>query len=187
MQDIKVDEELAQKVFERLHTFHRHSIIKQAALAFIGSQLISKKDKNEVTSIFKKLDKNGNGSINKQELKEGFESICGRKISEKDLAHLMQTVDVDGTGTIEYTEFVTACVDRSALLSDDNLDLAFKMLDKDGSGSITKKDIASVFGEFNLHDRVVQELLKQADTNHDGKITKDEFICQMKKNTSDGA
>lgn len=45
------------------------------------------------------------------------------------------------------------------------------MLDKDGSGVITLKDIKNVFGEFNLHDRVVQDLMKQADRNGNGKIT----------------
>ena len=59
------------------------------------------------------------------------------------------------------------------------------MLDKDGSGVITLKDIKNVFGEFNLHDRVVQDLMKQADRNGNGKISEEHYLKLMRQ-ASDG-
>ena len=79
---------------------------------------------------------------------------------------------------------MVACTDRSTLLSDTNLEVAFRMLDKDGSGSISKKDIQGVFSQFNLHDRVLQDLLKTADKKGDGKITKDEYLNLMKQKST---
>jgi len=75
---------------------------------------------------------------------------------------------MDGSGKIEYSEFLIACIDRTALLSDTNLELAFKMFDKSGNGKITTRDVKHVFSDFNLHDRVVQDLIKQADMNSAG-------------------
>ena len=56
-----------------LKSFHKYSVIKQAAMKFIGAQLITKKDKDECVKVFKALDKEANGYLTKKELKEGFE------------------------------------------------------------------------------------------------------------------
>jgi calcium-dependent protein kinase len=67
---------------------------------------------------------------------------------------------MDGSGKLEYTEFCVACIDRSTLLTDQNLELSFKMFDTTGSGQVTTKDLKHVFSQFNLHDRVIQDLMK---------------------------
>ena len=38
---------------------------------------------------------------------------------------LMQTIDKDGNGVIDYTEFITAAIDKAALLNMKNLISAF--------------------------------------------------------------
>lgn len=45
----------------------------------------------------------------------------------------MNLIDTDGNGTLEYSEFIAAAIDRKLLLSDKKLKVAFNMLDKDGS------------------------------------------------------
>lgn len=180
MSQIKIDEKVASSVLANLRHFHKTSLIKTAALNFIGSQLVHKKDKQEIIKVFKSMDKEGHGFLTKKEVKDGFEQLCQAKISDSEVNELFSAVDMNGTGKIEYTEFIVACMDRQHMLSEENLSLSFKMLDKDGSGVITTKDIKNVFGEFNLHDRVVQDLMKQADKNGDGKITKDQYLKLMK-------
>ena len=46
--------------------------MKAATLTFIGSQLVSKKEREELASVFKSLDKNSDGKLSKQEVKEGY-------------------------------------------------------------------------------------------------------------------
>jgi Ca2+-binding EF-hand superfamily protein len=43
-------------------------------------------------------------------------------------------LDTNHDGKIDYGEFITAAVNRSRLLNEANLDIAFKMFDKDGNG-----------------------------------------------------
>lgn len=91
--------------------------------------------------VFKSLDQDGTGKLTKKEIKDGFETLLGKKISDAEITKLFSACDTDGSGQLEYTEFMVACMDRSALLSDENLEITFRMLDKDGSGFITKKDL----------------------------------------------
>jgi Ca2+-binding EF-hand superfamily protein len=45
--------------------------------------------------------------------------------SSTDLNELMEVLDADGSGTIDYTEFITAEIDKVFLLSSDNLRAIF--------------------------------------------------------------
>ena len=64
---------------------------------------------------------------------EGFAEQMPRETAIKEVNRLMNLIDTDGNGTLEYSEFVAASVDRKVLLSDKKLKIAFNMLDKDGS------------------------------------------------------
>lgn len=117
------------------------------------------------------MDTEGLGYLTKGQVREAYRELCDTEISEAELTKLFGAVDMDGSGKLEYTEFCVACIDRSTLLSDQNLELSFKMLDTTGTGEVTTKDLKNVFNQFNLHDRVISDLMKQADKNGSGKIT----------------
>jgi calcium-dependent protein kinase len=57
---------------------------------------------------------------------------------------MFDAVDTDQSGYIDYTEFIVASANEKALLSNERLAAAFKMFDKDGSGSITPSEIKAV-------------------------------------------
>lgn len=50
-------------------------------------------------------------------------------IDEDDWDKMVNAMDTDGDGKIDYTEFITAAYNREMLLSKENLDIAFKMFD----------------------------------------------------------
>lgn len=54
---------------------------------------------------------------------------------------IFEVVDIDGSGEIDFNEFITATMDRKKLLSSEKIDLAFKAFDRDGSGSISLKEL----------------------------------------------
>jgi calcium-dependent protein kinase len=57
---------------------------------------------------------------------------------------MFDAVDTDQSGYIDYTEFVVASANEKALLSTERLNSAFKMFDKDQSGSISPNEIKAV-------------------------------------------
>ena len=75
-------------------------------------------------------------------------------------------------------------MNEKSLLTNDKLQAAFKMFDKDGSGAISADEIkeALSFGK-NLSSQQVDLMIKQVDDNGDGEISFEEF-AQMMKNLS---
>lgn len=92
----------------------------------------------------------------------------------------MKSVDSDRNGTIDYNEFLTATMDKDKLTSKTNLELAFKSFDKDGSGKINLKEIKLIFNNTAIKDdNVFQNMISEADNNHDGEISLEEFKALM--------
>ena len=42
----------------------------------------------------------------------------------------MDSMDLDGNGTVDYNEFITATINKSKVLSKQNLEATFKAFDK---------------------------------------------------------
>lgn len=73
-------------------------------------------------------------------------------------------------------------MDRDKLTSKKNLELTFKTFDKDGSGKISLNEIKSIFNNPKIKDdNIFEKLLLEADDNHDGEISLDEFKTIMIK------
>ena len=49
---------------------------------------------------------------------------------------IFNQADVDGSGEIDFGEWCTATINQQELLSEPNMLAAFKLFDKDGSGTI---------------------------------------------------
>ncbi|KAF8652894.1 hypothetical protein AX16_004082 [Volvariella volvacea WC 439] len=60
---------------------------------------------DELKQAFKVFDKDGNGKISRQELKEVMLSL-GEKLTEEEINEMIREADDDGNGEIEYNEFV---------------------------------------------------------------------------------
>ena len=56
---------MVSEALNNLMNFHSHAIIKAAVLTFIGSQLLSKDEREECARVFKQLDVNGDGKLSK--------------------------------------------------------------------------------------------------------------------------
>lgn len=51
---------------------------------------------------------------------------------------ILNSLDKNFNGVIDYTEFLVAAADKELLLTEENLKIAFKMFDTDQSGSISR-------------------------------------------------
>ena len=59
---------------------------------------------------------------------------------------------------------------------------AFKLFDKDASGTIEAQEIATILGHnINMEDNVWAEVIAEVDLNGDGMIDFNEFKTMLKK------
>ena len=103
-------------------------------------------------------------------------------IDEEDWDKMVNAMDTDGDGKIDYTEFITAAYNRELLLSQQNLQIAFKMFDQDGDGTLSMDELKSVFASGSASGKtedVWQQIIASADTNKDGVIDFSEFESAM--------
>jgi len=133
-------------------------------------------------AIFKAMDLNNDGKLSMEEIQLGYDKHFGTPIDDEEVKRMFKEIDADGSGTIEYSEFLMATMNESALLSQEKLKAAFKMFDKDGSGTISKDEIKEALG--GLDEKIVEDIIKEVDSNNDGEISFAEFEQMMSKMVS---
>ena len=77
---------------------------------------------------------------------DGYARYYGDEVAKKDVETIFKLVDVDNSGMIDFSEFVTATCDREILLSETKLRQAFRYYDKDDGGSISLDELKDVLG-----------------------------------------
>ena len=55
-------------------------------------------------------------------------------MAESEVDKIMEAADIDGSGEIDYSEWLMATTNRKSLLNEDKLKQAFAYFDEDGSG-----------------------------------------------------
>jgi calcium-dependent protein kinase len=178
----KLNEQEASKILSRLKTFRADQKLQEATLAFIVNQLISKEETNELKKVFMELDVNNDGKLSLEEIAQGYKKIYGSKTPEYDAKLIFESVDADHNGYIGYEEFIRATVDRNKILTDQKLESAFRLFDKNGDGFISAVEIKEVLGkDTKLNDEIWKSIVKEVDVNGDGEISLEEFKTMMQK------
>lgn len=67
--------------------------------------------------------------------------IPGCKINPEDWEGIIQAMDTNQNGTIDYTEFIAACMQSYVYLDETALKNAFEFFDRDNNGTITVEEL----------------------------------------------
>jgi len=172
---------ISPTMMDNLRGFRSQNKLKKAALHVIASQLGECQIKS-LRDTFMKLDGNGDGLLTSAEMKQGL-TLAGIKDIPQDLQEILETVDSDGSGVIDYTEFLAATLDQKVYMAEDVCWQAFRIFDRDGNGKICKKEIAAVLNDESVQsaaNKDMAEILKEIDTNGDGEIDFQEFMQMMR-------
>ncbi|GFE53837.1 calmodulin [Babesia ovis] len=135
----------------------------------------------EFKEAFSLFDRDGDGSITTKELGTVMRSL-GQNPTEAEIADMINDIDTSGTGAIDFPEFLILMA-RKMKEGDTEEELvqAFKVFDRDGNGFISAQELRHVMTNLGekLTNEEVEEMLREADVDGDGKINYEEFVKLM--------
>ncbi|WOK99363.1 calcium-dependent protein kinase 1-like [Canna indica] len=181
------DKPLDLTVLNRMKQFRAMNKLKKVALKVIAESL-SEEEIAGLKEIFKSMDIDNSGTITFEELRAGLPKLgnLGIKISESEIKQLMEAADVDGNGSIDYIEFITATMHMNIMEREDHLYKAFEYFDKDKSGYITIEELEQALKKYNMGDeKTIKEIIAEVDTDKDGRINYEEFVTMMRNDKSE--
>jgi Ca2+-binding EF-hand superfamily protein len=147
------------------------------------------------------MDKDKNGVISLQELRVAFESsvLQGQEfsLSRDDIESMFSDLEVDSDVQINYSEFLAAAMSKQLCVEEERLQVAFRSLDLEGRGYLTRDSIRLALGQdkkdagslldalVNMNvssaeddsvERKIDSVFDELDFNKDGKIEFYEFL-----------
>ncbi|XP_005497364.3 calmodulin-like protein 3 [Zonotrichia albicollis] len=135
----------------------------------------------EFKEAFSLFDRDGDGCITTRELGTVMRSL-GQNPTEAELQDMVGEVDADGSGTIDFPEFLSLMARKMRDTdSEEEIREAFRVFDKDGNGYISAAELRHVMTNLGekLTDEEVDEMIKEADCNNDGQVNYEEFVRMM--------
>mmetsp|Transcript_4233 Transcript_4233/g.6404 ORF Transcript_4233/g.6404 Transcript_4233/m.6404 type:complete len:460 (-) Transcript_4233:113-1492(-) len=165
-----------------LTSFTKARKFRKAVLLCIASQC-SEQDISDLRKTFMSLDREGKGYATL----EDFQTAVGRfsRTLGNDVHALLQSLDVNRNGTIDYTEFLAATLDKSTYLQQEKLYGAFKTFDKNNTGVISVDDLKRVLGSHEMmQSEFLKSIISEADVNRDGVIDYNDFLQFMNASSS---
>jgi len=111
-------------------------------------------ERSKLKDIFKVFDKNGDGCLAYEEILEGYILHFNGNISraEEEARKIIDKLDLNENGTIEYSEFLIANIDPTKIVREDRLREVFNIFDCDRSGAITVDEIKKILGGTPAHN-----------------------------------
>ncbi|XP_034478832.1 neo-calmodulin-like [Drosophila innubila] len=142
---------------------------------------LSPRELLEFERAFAMLDLEKDGSVTVKEL-HYFMATLGKNPSESELMAMINAVDTDGNGSIEFPEFLNTMTAKMCTCpNDEELREAFHVFDKDNSGYIGVDQIRVVMLDLNtkVSEEELEDMVREGDIDGDGYLSYEEFVELM--------
>ncbi len=153
------------------------SKFKDMVIAYITLHFSEKEEEKKARKIFMEMAGGDNHFlIRKDTFVQRMGTIYKNESKEK-IEELIDNIDENKSGNIEYEELVRALSDRNQLLNDKNLREAFDFFDKDKSGSISWNEIAEIIEpDGSIPKQIMKDFMNEIGQKDENKeITFEEF------------
>ena len=171
---------------ESLKNFNAKLNLQHACIGFIVHQMSCNNETKELRKIFKEMDKSGEGKLSINELRDGYNKFFSKRslFSLNDFEKIIVNFAKNNEDYIEYEDFLRATLSIDLILTENNLEMAFKFFDRDNKGFISQENLKNTLGLASKENDVIKSILAEVDENNDGEICFDEFKALMKKTVS---
>jgi len=143
--------------------------------------VLSKDQIDDFESAFAKFDKEGTGELPTKQLGEVMRML-GHKLSPEALQECIDEVDGDGSGFVDLSEFMELMTKKTKEMEDEKeVREAFRVLDKDGKGTISAEVIKEILLELDpgLSSEDADAMVDEIDEDGSGAIDYEEFKAIM--------
>ena len=160
---------------KNLLTYNINNKLEELFLAYIIHNIPRNKDSKSAIKLFKLVNENKDGKLQKNELKKTLLNFVTESfLIQNDFDEKFEMMDGNNKGYINYEEFLRACLNRKKILTDNILHYAFNYFDNEKSGFIKKNKMKRIF-ENRIDNYVFQTIFDEIDLDKDGKINFDDF------------
>ncbi|KAE8718351.1 Calcium-dependent protein kinase 24 [Hibiscus syriacus] len=170
---------LGENVRSRIKQFSLMSKFKKKVLRVVADNLPEDQIDSTI-EMFNMMDTDDDGHLSFEELRDGLEKL-GHSVEDPDVKMLMESADVDGSGTLTYDEFVTMAV-HLRRIGDDQLSQAFRYFDKNQTGYIEFDELKEALLQDDNspnNEQLIKDIMLDVDKDKDDRISYQEFKAMM--------
>lgn len=145
------DSNITDSYAQKFEDFKQSNQLKKAILSFLATKVNDDEIQDEI-ALFNSFDTNNDGYITKKELKKGLMKI--RKHTDEEVDDIMNSMDTDQNGAINFNEFISATLNHSISRDYQRVVKAFKFFDLDNDGLIDENELKDALAgqEFSKMD-----------------------------------
>lgn len=182
---------------------HGHFIQIRDFSSSSNSPLSRMSEVPEMRRVFQKLDENNDGMICTRDLFQ-FMTRLGFHLSEEEAAAMLQSVDTNRDGRVDFEEFLSLhmskCVEEATTFSSDSLPAestvdddeededtlleAFRVFDKNEDGIITAHELQTVLLDLGFPEgrslKSCEKMIQNVDIDGNGAVDIKEFKLLMR-------
>ena len=117
--NVDLEEETKQEIGQKFAQVSPKSDVKTFFNSLIANLLVDSEKLANLGKLFQLIDTNKSGSVDKEEFREFMENRSEELKDDENFADsnfvngIFENIDTDSSGKIEYSEFITAGLDRS--------------------------------------------------------------------------
>jgi len=167
-----ISHESSENFASRLNSWPGTSHFEKVILMLVAHQA-KQKDVEDMRAAFVALDRDGNGSLSRQELCVGLKSM-GSSMTARRFNDVYKWLDSNENSKLDYSEWLCATMEPSMISAESSMQELFDFLDADGNGYVSQEELLLVTSADD-----VDEVLAQSDTSKDGRIDFKEFKAFM--------
>ena len=151
---------------------------------FEPSDVLSTAEMADIEEVYRELDSDGNGVLT---INEFFANMkADSSYDQAEMIRICAKLDSDQDSRVSLDEFTMArAISKQSVIMEstlNELEKHFKLMDLDGSGAITRAELANVLGGlgYRVDFRELDAIMEQADKDKSGSIGLKEFMMLTK-------
>eukprot|EP00252_Welwitschia_mirabilis_P015317 TRINITY_DN33658_c0_g1_i1.p1 TRINITY_DN33658_c0_g1~~TRINITY_DN33658_c0_g1_i1.p1 ORF type:complete len:151 (-),score=17.02 TRINITY_DN33658_c0_g1_i1:188-640(-) len=147
----------------------------------MGGEQLTEERISDFKEAFNLFDQDGDGCITTDQLGTVMRSL-GKNPTEAEIKEMVREIESNGKTLLDFAEFLNMMAKKTRDVdSEEEIKNAFRVFDKEGTGYLCTAELRHVLTNLGekLSDEEVDEMMKEANIDKDGRIKFEDFVSLM--------